>query len=413
MYFEKRQDAGDTCAGRGNQFPTCAPITTDTWVNGSTHEFVWNYNYPFFVGSSTIDLYLYYKNNFQYTLIKTWPGLPRLDGEMSTTVDDTWFPTIAHNENVNWTLYFYILPTGMNPKNELQNTASQFPRPTDFNVIQLPSPSSSSPNNNNNSNNNNNNNNNTSPSSDTNTSSSLSSGLPGWGIALIVLGCVALIVALGIFLWAIFIYLPRKKRNQTNNANNNGTSHNGNNNDKSIFYGHHHHNEKAESIYSNTPIMHAGLRSSVSVNTPHNNSSSVFQRSDSPSQPSIHQQVTMNGNTPLHSPTQAASAAAMLSDTYRQLIHRPDWTTTDEDLDVEKRRQLGDELLQRQLAEDGAMIKQTQPTRLKSITTQTPKARSAIVDTLSHSSSTTTLPEQQQQQLQLQQQQQQQQQQQP
>ncbi|KAI9299402.1 hypothetical protein BJ944DRAFT_274266, partial [Cunninghamella echinulata] len=309
---------------------------------------------------NTIDLHLYYKPNFQYTLIKTWSGLPRLDGEMSTTVDDSWFPTTAYNENVNWTLYFYILPTGKDPKAELQNTASQFPRPTDFNVIQFPSPSSSSPNNNNNSNNN------TSPSSDTNSSSSSSSsnGLPGWGIALIVLGCVALIVALGIFLWAFFIYLPRKKRNQTNNPNINGTSHN-------------------------------GLRSSVSVNTPHNNSSSVFQRSDSPSQPSIHQQVTMNGNTPLHSPTQAASAAAMLSDTYRQLIHRPDWTTTDEDLDVEKRRQLGDELLQRQLAEDGAMIKQTQPTRLKSITTQTPKARSAIVDTLSHSSSTTTLPEQQ------------------
>ncbi|KAI9305514.1 hypothetical protein BJ944DRAFT_265088 [Cunninghamella echinulata] len=135
MYFETRQDPGSVCASKGNQLSICAPTNTDTWVNGSTHNFVWNYNYPFFTASNSIDIYLYYKSNFQYILIKTWPKLPRLNGVMSVTVDDSWFSKTAYNNNVTWTLSFYILPTGMDSTSELQNVASQFPKPIDFNVI--------------------------------------------------------------------------------------------------------------------------------------------------------------------------------------------------------------------------------------------------------------------------------------
>lgn len=146
-------------------------------------------------------------------------------------------------------------------------------------------------------------------------------------------------------------------------------------------------NEKTESIYSHSPMVAAtALRSSVSVGGATTAPSSISHRADSPSYPSI------NHITSLHSHDNAT-----LTDSVRQMIYRPDWTTTDEDIDEEKRRRLGEELLQRQLAEDGTMIKQTQPTRLTSMASQIPKARTAIVvaessDSLSHSSSTNSLP---------------------
>ncbi|CAO3635922.1 unnamed protein product [Cunninghamella echinulata] len=173
MYSEKRQNPGAACASKGNQLSICEPVNTDTWINGSTHNFVWNYNYPYFITSTNIDIHLYHKSNFQYILIKTWSKLPRLNGVMSVTVDDSWFSTTAYNKNVTWDFSFYILPSGMDSTSELQSTASQFPKPINFNVIQLPTHNPPPSDNNNNNNNNSNNGSNSSVGSDSSGSTNI------------------------------------------------------------------------------------------------------------------------------------------------------------------------------------------------------------------------------------------------
>ncbi|KAI8081350.1 uncharacterized protein BX664DRAFT_285305 [Halteromyces radiatus] len=377
MSVQKRQATSYDCAQQGNQHPYCSPLTTDTWVNGSTYEFIWNYNFPYYVNSPSLNLYLYYIKNYQYTQIKQWSDIHTNDGSMSVLVDDTWFPTPdTDGKNKTWSLYLYYLPSTVNASSELQNTLSQYPRPYNFSVIQFPSTSLSTTSSNNT-------NSPLSPSSSSlSSSSNQQHGLPNWGIALIVIASVAVAAALGVLAWAFLIYFPRRRqRRRSTNRLNGGTK-------GPASYGQHHpspssSNEKAESIYSDTPIMHTGLRSSVSVGAT-TAPSSVSHPADSPSYPSIHHITSLNPND-------------ALNDSYRQMIHRPDWTTIDEDIDQEKRRQLGEELLQRQLAEDGSttMIKQTQPNRLKSMTSQIPKARTAVVvaeSTDSLSSTTSSHP---------------------
>ncbi|CAO3592831.1 unnamed protein product [Absidia cylindrospora] len=376
MSLQKRQDSSYACSQKDNQYPYCSPLTTDTWVNGTTHQFIWNFNFPFYVSSDTLTLNLYYIKNYQYTTIKTWTDLTTSDGELTATVDDSWFPTPNYDGNKTWPLYIYYLPSAMNASAELQNTNSLYPRPYNFSVIQLPSPEPP--------------NSNLPPNSNTPTSYSSNQhhGLPGWGIALIVIASVAVAAVLGILAWAYLVYLPRKRRQ---NANNGGTNEKG----PSPYYGHPHGsssiipiggiggggspNEKTESIYSHSPMFAGaaavGVHSSISVG-------GCTSQTSLP--PSIHRMTSQDSVT--------------MSDSLRQMVYRPDWTTIDEDMDEEKRRRLGEELLQRQLAEDGAttMVKQTQPTtRLASMTSQIPKARTAIVvadssDSLSHSSSSTT-----------------------
>ncbi|KAI8342786.1 hypothetical protein BC941DRAFT_148274 [Chlamydoabsidia padenii] len=119
----------------GNQYPYCSPLTTDTWVNGTTHQFIWNYNYPFYVSSESLDLTMYYIKNYQYTLIKNWTDLTTSNGALTVTVDDTWFPTPSYNGNKTWNLSLFYLPAGMNASIELQNTNSLYPRPYSFSVI--------------------------------------------------------------------------------------------------------------------------------------------------------------------------------------------------------------------------------------------------------------------------------------
>lgn len=396
MSSENSQDASYKCAHMGNQYPYCSPLTTDTWINGSSHQFVWNFNFPFYVSSNTLDLTMYYIRNYQYTPIKNWPNLTTSDGALPVTVDDTWFPSPNYGNNKTWYMYLYYLPTGMNASAELQNTNSLYPRPYNFTVIQFPStqPPGNGTNNPNDTN-----------STDSNTPSSHSSdqhsGLPGWGIALIVIAAVAFIAALGILAWAFLVYLPRKRQHKqrrqqigdTSNIKSGHAALGGSGGGGGDGKGGGSYplvpNEKAESIYSDSPIVVAGLRSSVSVGGATTAPSSISHRPDSPSYPSIHHLTSLHSN----------NDTMTMAESLRQMIHRPDWTTTDEDMDEEKRRRLGEELLQRQLAEDGAttMVKQTQPSKLKSMTSQIPKARTAIVvaessDSLSHSSSTASLP---------------------
>ncbi|KAI9020204.1 hypothetical protein CLU79DRAFT_223112 [Phycomyces nitens] len=137
MSFVKRQDIDPSaCAEKGNEFTVCSPLATDSWYNGSTYNFVWNYNQPFYVPSKSISLYLYYKYNFAYTQIKEWTYMDTSDGEMSVQVDDTWFPDKlpAGSGNRTWTYFGYLLPADMNATKELITPSSTYPRPFNFTV---------------------------------------------------------------------------------------------------------------------------------------------------------------------------------------------------------------------------------------------------------------------------------------
>lgn len=81
-----------------------------------------------------IDLYMYYRENYEYRPIKNWTDLPRAQGFLDVQVDGTWFPTRS-TTNKTWTLYGYYLPSGLDPTAELTNPASQYPRPFNFSVV--------------------------------------------------------------------------------------------------------------------------------------------------------------------------------------------------------------------------------------------------------------------------------------
>lgn len=85
-----------------------------------------------------LDLHLYYKENYAYQNTKNWPNLTTRDGQLTVTVDDTWFPTqLEGTGNKSWTMFGYYLPAGTNASAELTNVYSMFPRPFNFTVIRM------------------------------------------------------------------------------------------------------------------------------------------------------------------------------------------------------------------------------------------------------------------------------------
>ncbi|KAI8371504.1 uncharacterized protein BYT42DRAFT_501686, partial [Radiomyces spectabilis] len=125
------------CFDRGNGSPFCSPLSTDTWYQGSTHEFIWNYNHPFYVDVELINLFLYYQENYAFRAVRNWTDIDRAEGSLQVKIDSTWFPTDLSPDTVNrtWTLYGFYLPTELDPTTELVNPYSQYPRPFNFSVV--------------------------------------------------------------------------------------------------------------------------------------------------------------------------------------------------------------------------------------------------------------------------------------
>jgi hypothetical protein len=43
MTIEDLATEAENCSKQGNAYPYCLPLTTETWTNGSTHDFIWNF----------------------------------------------------------------------------------------------------------------------------------------------------------------------------------------------------------------------------------------------------------------------------------------------------------------------------------------------------------------------------------
>ncbi|KAG2219219.1 hypothetical protein INT45_004579, partial [Circinella minor] len=179
------------CYDRGNGSPFCSPIPSDTWYNGSYYQFVWNYNYPFYVSSEYINLFLYYKENYAFQPIRNWTNMHRAEGQLAVQVDDSWFPNILESEskqNKTWSLYGLYLPAGIDPSKELSNPESQYPRPFNFSVVQ-PAYLSNHP---------------------VSHPGEIDNGLPGWAVAVITLGALTITA----FAIAACILARRHKRHR-------------------------------------------------------------------------------------------------------------------------------------------------------------------------------------------------------
>ncbi|GAA5797165.1 hypothetical protein HPULCUR_002544 [Helicostylum pulchrum] len=344
-----QSDQVEECAGKGNQYPFCSPESDAVWVNGSTHDFIWNKNHPFYVGYPQISLYLYYIVKYEYVSVKNYTDLDTATGGTEVTVDDSWFLDPLENGSPprNLSISAFYLPSDLSPYAEISSTISMYPRPYNFTVVQLSLPANgtttppSSNSNNDNSNSNNNNSNNSS-----NADHSLSSStLPGWAIAVIVLAVIAFICGVAALIWAVYM----SRRNKTNKLDPITGSNNNN---------HGYHKEYSTSINSQTKVTAFRSTDSVPMTTASQgeNASSIGT-------------LAYDGSNKLTS-----SDAVFLADSFRNTLGRSvnDWNNTTfvdgEEEEEEKRRKLGEALLQRQLEEDGTSVKHAgRFTRVKSL----------------------------------------------
>ncbi|CAO3617341.1 unnamed protein product [Cunninghamella blakesleeana] len=157
----------EECGSQGNNIMYCSPTADDIWVNGTTHPFIWNSQYPYYTSES-------------------WKGLDPWSGSFTVQVNDSWFPSYSKN---NWTLYGFYLPSSYDVNKELNNPNSLFPSMFNFSIIRY------------NNNNNNNNNNNKSIEKELNPDHSI----PIWIITIIVTASITiLLLMITLIIWRIY-----------------------------------------------------------------------------------------------------------------------------------------------------------------------------------------------------------------
>ncbi|CDH49168.1 hypothetical protein RO3G_17054 [Lichtheimia corymbifera JMRC:FSU:9682] len=328
------EDEERPCYDRGNGSPYCSPIPTDTWKNGTQHQFVWNYKQEY------LSLYLYYKENYAYQPVKNWTSIRRADGALAVQVDNSWFPPNTTRTSV----YGYYLPAGMNPLKELSNPESQYPHPFNFTIErpQLPSLDDS-------------------PGSG---GGGNHSPLPGWAIALITVFSIGAAAALAAFLLLCCIRRRRRDQQQLHHHD--------------IYdpYQHDEHQQQQQpvmrgvstttdtgsSIYSTTPMMHA------TFSAPRLSSGNYSSRRSSNAMAPPNTAAILNNRSAVSHSTSSfitdapapstASSSRLADSTFMWMVDSSssqEHTTTTEE---QRRRQLGEALLAQQLSEEeGASVK--------------------------------------------------------
>ncbi|GAN01433.1 hypothetical protein MAM1_0007c00866 [Mucor ambiguus] len=370
-------DLAQSCSDQGNQYPFCSPVSTDVWTNGSTYDFVWNFNYPFYVGYESISLYLYYYIKFEYQNVKNFTNLDRSSGGIEVAVDDSWFltPLNPGDSPKNWTMLGFYLPSTLNSAQELASPTSMFPRPFNFTITQFAPPGNSSTTNTTNTTNstntsNNNNSNDKNSGNSSNSSSSSSSALPGWAIAVIVIAVIALVCGAAALIWAILISRRNKRNNKLIPIVGGGKG--GRNGDSSKGSGEKGLYKDSASLSSQAKINAFRSTDSVPMSAAENASSVGTLAS---------RQTYTQPFTPYDNNKLSSTDAVLLADTFRNTLGRStaDWNPSstaaggsvaydDPEEEELKRRRLGEALLQRQLEEDGTSVKHAgRFTRVKSL----------------------------------------------
>ncbi|KAI8368965.1 hypothetical protein BD560DRAFT_398220 [Blakeslea trispora] len=328
------------CSGQGNQYSSCYPTASDVWENGTTHNFVWNFNNPYYVLFDNLSLYLYYIVRYEYVSVKNFTNLPERSGGIEVTVDDSWFlsslPPGSPSQNL--TMYGFYLPSSANPMEELASTSSQFPRPFNFTVVQKAPLGNTTIDQSTNTT--------VTPNNGSNDSvannSTNSSVLPNWAIAVIVIAVVALVCGATALVWTMLLSRKNKRNNKLLPIV--AKSNHGDSEKKQM--------EDLQSMHSQVKMTAFRSTESVPMSASTENGSTVG--------------TLASRNQPLslaaHDSTKLSSTDALLL----SLGRNNEWSSEeDEEL---RRRRLGEALLQRQLEEDGTSVKHAgRFTRVKSM----------------------------------------------
>ncbi|ORY93408.1 hypothetical protein BCR43DRAFT_517641 [Syncephalastrum racemosum] len=317
------------CGDRGNMDTICSPKPSQNWKNGSWHQIQWNPSYPSYAQASSVNIYLYYVENYHSTLIKNWSNVSPSQGEYAVQVDDSWFLLTQETKN---SALIYLLPSNMDPATELQNRHSAYPKPVSF-FIENASIGSNPQ---------------TNQSSAEQTDNSDNEVLRPWAIALIVLASIAATVAL-----AVLLCLLRQVQRR-----------------KQLVY-----DEKdGGMVDSDVPsIAIAAPKQDWNAAPPHHISGSInpptfsqYMASSSLVVPDsstmyLRPQSTSNISSRSEGPPLTSNEAIMLADSFRQQMRQPDWQRQPqaqlEDDSEQRRRTLSEELLKKELAAEGTLMK--------------------------------------------------------
>ncbi|KAI9483285.1 MAG: hypothetical protein EXX96DRAFT_477826, partial [Benjaminiella poitrasii] len=115
-----------SCGSNGNTETICSPKPEEIWRNGTWYPITWNALHPAYVSSTTLDIYIYFVQNYQNVPIKKLLGISTFRGNIPIFVDDTWRldPTARM-----YHVLTYIVPSGIDPENEMGKRNSKYPQP--------------------------------------------------------------------------------------------------------------------------------------------------------------------------------------------------------------------------------------------------------------------------------------------
>lgn len=114
----------------------CCPQKNTIWYYNTYNLLVWNMMFPLYSNNSLIDIYFYYKENYQYSHIINLTNINIGVGYHIFYIDDKWFPTsLSLGDTKVWNYTLLIVPNNVNPDYEINNKLSEYIS-VDFNVIQ-------------------------------------------------------------------------------------------------------------------------------------------------------------------------------------------------------------------------------------------------------------------------------------
>ncbi|KAI9299855.1 hypothetical protein BJ944DRAFT_40355 [Cunninghamella echinulata] len=135
--FIKRQAvASQQCASRDQTVSICSPAPGDVWYNGTYQQLTWKYNNPVFNNFTTLSFYILQLHGDQYKEIKKI-NVEHALGVQVVQIDDSWYPSLLppNSPNVSLTVHAYLVGDSTDVFQELGNSLSFFPRPTQFTLI--------------------------------------------------------------------------------------------------------------------------------------------------------------------------------------------------------------------------------------------------------------------------------------
>lgn len=113
-----------------NNSTICSPTNTSIWHENSWNIIKWNIFDTLYINYDKLDIYFYYRENYQYYNTFNINKIPVNKGFQPIFLNNTYF-----NKKENNTLYYSILVIGegINPNDELNNTLSKW-KPINFKI---------------------------------------------------------------------------------------------------------------------------------------------------------------------------------------------------------------------------------------------------------------------------------------